>query len=71
MLHFEVEAEVVAADGGSDAAYDLCGTFTAEELCRAIAEQLRRSVETLLLRGGQKPVGYELRIVIRDACEEV
>jgi hypothetical protein len=65
--HFEVDAEVVAADGGSDAHYDLCGTFTAEELASLLGEALEGSVREMLLRGGKDPVGHELRLTIRDA----
>jgi hypothetical protein len=65
--HFEVEAEVVAADGGSDAHYALCGTFTADELASLLGEALEDSVRDMLLRGGREPVGHELRLIIRDA----
>jgi hypothetical protein len=64
---FEVEAEVVAADGGSDPHYDLRDTFTAEELALVLRKALREGVREMLLRGGREPVGHEVRITIRDA----
>jgi hypothetical protein len=65
--YFQVEAEVVAADGGSDAHYSLCGTFTADELASLLAEALQDNIRHMLLRGGKDPVGHELRVTIRDA----
>jgi hypothetical protein len=66
--YFQVEAEVVAADGGSDAHYLLCGTFTADELASLLGEALQDNIRDMLLRGGKDPVGHELRIIIiRDA----
>jgi hypothetical protein len=63
-------AEDVAPDGGSDAHYHLCGTFTADELADELREALRDTVKGMLLRGGGTPVGHELRIVVRDAGTE-
>src|SRR5262245_10846544 len=64
----EVEGEVCAADGGSDAAYDLCGTFTVEEFLSLLGDTLRgTTVRDMLLRGGNVPVGHVLRLAIRDA----
>jgi hypothetical protein len=64
--YFQVEAKVVAEDGGSDAASDLCGTFTAEELADAIIELLNDSRVRELLMADGKLVGRELRLTIRD-----
>jgi len=46
---FDVEADVLAADGGSDARYDLCGTFTGDELGAALRGALRGGVREPLL----------------------
>jgi hypothetical protein len=63
---FEVEAEVVAAGGGSDGQYALCGRFTAKELSDSLLEVLGTRVKDQLLRGGHDPVGSVLKINIRD-----
>jgi hypothetical protein len=65
-LRFEVEAEVVAADGGSDGAYGLIGTWTAEEFLDALRAQLQQPVRETLYRGATDPVGYALKISIYD-----
>jgi hypothetical protein len=69
---YVVDADVVAADGGSDGAYSLLGVWTANELAQAMAEVLSvpDGVRGMLLRGGTAPVGHVLSIRIYDAATD-
>ena len=48
-MFFTVEAAVIDEAGHSDAAYDLCGTFTAEELLSELAERLKTPLNQQLM----------------------
>jgi hypothetical protein len=64
MISYEVESELVDETGSGDACYDLCGTFTADELASKLGEILDgRKVTELLTH----PTGnVTLKITIRD-----
>jgi hypothetical protein len=64
MTSYEVESELVDEAGSGDACYDLCGTFTADELASKLGEILDgRKVTELLAH----PTGnVTLKITIRD-----
>jgi hypothetical protein len=69
-LRFIVDAEVCAADGGSDGAYDLLTPdegSTAEEIAANLLSVLRHSIESQLTNGARGPgCGDVLRITITD-----
>lgn len=67
-LYFEISGEVVAPDGGSDAAYSLCQTMTAEEFLAELALMLREPVLEMLSSNGEG-VGDVLMIRVRDSAD--